>query len=134
MKLGPDHYRFYDTIDEDGVTISCQRYVVIGETPLCWYVVKDYMAGYSKASIKENRKRILKAQGGRKHCYLDMNEAMRSYKIRKKRQIGHAELSMERAKAAHAQAVALLATGNVSSMDVICEGGDYIKELNWESC
>ena len=128
----PDLFRFYDTIGPEGVTIECQRYIVISETPQCYYVIKDHLRGYSDSFKKEKRKRVLKSAGGRRLCYQDKAEAMRSYKARKAWQISHAELSLERAKAAKATAELMLATPElISGESVICEGGEYIKQLSW---
>lgn len=135
QKKGPDHYRFYDTIGPEGVTIQCQRYIVIGETPMCFYVIRSDLAGYGPETIKRKRKRVLKDQGGRRHCYPDKVQAMRSYRVRKDWQIKHATISLERAKAASEHASVLVSSPElIGDHPHICEGGDYFKELNWGDC
>lgn len=131
-KIGPDHFRFYDTIGPEGVTIECQRFVVIGETPKCWYVIDQHLAGYGESYQKLKRKRVLKAHGGRRMCYPDKADAMHSYRERKLWQIKHAKISLARAEAAADHTELLIKQPElIGDHAHICEGGDYIRELNW---
>ena len=139
--LGPDHYRFEDEIGPGGVTIHCRRFIVIGETPCCYYVLPENMAGYvhqtsewAKSWVKEHRKRVLK-NSWKRYCYPDLKDAMRSYKARKSWQLKHAALAEARATAAYAEAARLIESDVLCVESFAnghqCEGGEYVKGMNW---
>lgn len=132
VKLGPDHYRFVDRIGPNGVVIYCQRYVVVGETEQCYYVIEDGCASMWPDFIKKHRLRVLK-RSYKRYCYPDLTEAMRSYKARKRWQLSHAKLAMARAESGYAEAERLIAFEGLSveSFPHQCEGGEYVKGLNW---
>ncbi|OBY48710.1 hypothetical protein A9513_033025 [Pseudomonas sp. AU12215] len=136
--IGPDHYRFIDTIDPDGVEIICITYVVTRETEHCYFVMRDHDARraalMSPEWVKRQTKRVAKASRKR-FCYPDMAEAMDSYRRRKAFQVGHAKVAAARAEAGLAAAQKLLETPKlINAAAVRCEGGDYIKQLNWGDC
>jgi hypothetical protein len=92
-KIGPDHYRYYATLDEAGVHVNCERFVVIGETERCYYVITDCLSHYAglrdwkTASpwLKKQRKRVLKATSAssRRYCYPSKAHALESFKQRR---------------------------------------------------
>lgn len=107
-KIGPDHFRFYADITQQGVIIRQERFVVIGETRRCWYVVRADLAhladiDWSTASDwrKKLRKRVLKATSAhvRRYCYPDKAHALHSFRQRQEWRIRHATRSLETAKA-----------------------------------
>lgn len=139
-KLGPDHYRYVDELVPAGLGLKCKKYVVIGETDQCWYIVDEFhnnlFGGSQRESLlKQYRKRVLKDGGehGRRFAYTDKALALRSYKQRKSWQIRHAQLSLERAKAAIAYFGDTRAESTVpdDSLVIPCE---YIQEMNWSEC
>lgn len=73
--IGPDHYRYYEIIEPDGVKLVCQEFVVVGETEFYWYLLAKEWANRLTESdllsqwIKRQRKRVLKDQTGRKKFY-----------------------------------------------------------------
>ena len=131
----PDHFRYIDSIGPEGVTIVCRRYVVIRESEHCYWLVPEGSEGYAMArqeatgKVWGNAKRVSK-DSWRRFAYPDKEEALRSYKARKRHQLSHAELALERAKAALADIKDLEAIND----EHLCAGGDYIKELNWVDC
>lgn len=132
-KLGPDHYRYVDDIGPEGVTIRCEKWLVCGETPQCWYVIpeaKNYLVSNSfyAEALKNTRKRILKYAGGKKFCYPTRDEAFKSYRIRKHWQLRHTEHAFQRAKTALAE---INRIDTPPALPHICEGGDYFKQMNW---
>lgn len=140
VKLGPDHYRYVDELVPAGLGLKCKKYVVIGETAQCWYIVDEFhnnlFSGSQRESlVKHYRKRVLKDGGehGRRFAYTDKALALRSYKQRKSWQIRHAQLSLERAKAAIAYFGDTRAESTVpdDSLVIPCE---YIQEMNWSEC
>jgi hypothetical protein len=140
VKLGPAHFRYVDELDPKGLEVKCKRYVVIGETDQCWYIVDEFhnnlFGGSQRESLlKQYRKRVLKDGGehGRRFAYTDKALALRSYKQRKSWQIRHAQLSLERAKAAIAYFGDTRAESTVpdDSLVIPCE---YIQEMNWSEC
>lgn len=138
IKLGPDHYRYVDELDPKGLEVTCKKYVVIGETDHCWYIVSEFhinLFGGSQreALLKQYRKRVLKDGGewGRRFAYTDKALALRSYKARKAWQMKHAQLSMERAKAA----IGYFGNHEVESTvptEAVTIPSEYIQGLNWE--
>lgn len=130
-----EHYRVVDTIGPEGVTLVLGRFVVVRETPDCYWIVPRGYEGklYTLQALRRAKiaKRVSKTSE-RRYAYPTVAEAVRSYERRKYRQIQHAELALERARTAHAQ----VARGGVAERlserpSLVCEGGDFIKELNW---
>ncbi|AZL74561.1 hypothetical protein [Pseudomonas oryziphila] len=129
----PDHFRYADEISPDGVTIVCQRFVVLRESEHCYWIAPYRFVGLARVCVAEGRKsplikRVLKESHGRRFAYPDKAKALHSYKVRKRRQLGHAQLAMERAKTALED----LKGVDVIADERLCAGGDFIKELNWE--
>lgn len=133
-----DHYRVVDTIGPEGVTLVLRRFVVVRETPDCYWIVPptySFLNGPLGDLGRLRRAKIAKRvskTSERRYAYPTVAEAVRSYEVRKYRQIQHAELALERARTAHAQ----VAQGGVAERlserpGLVCEGGDFIKELNW---
>jgi hypothetical protein len=135
MSNYPSLYRVFETISPSGVVLKWQEFTVIGETPRCWYVIRKelaYLAERATASeaVMRHRKRVLKDQYGRRFCYADKRLAMESYRTRKRRQLGHAEMSKARAEAGFAAAEKLLAAGGEICLPVTA-ASQYIQELDW---
>lgn len=138
-KLGPNHYRYVDEIGPDGLEVRCATYVVIGETAQCWYILDELsvslFAGPNKAGEslrKRYRKRVLKEGGehGRRFAYTDKALALKSYKRRKDWQMRHAQLSLERAKAA----IGYFGDAKVESAvppDTLVIPCEYVQAMNW---
>ncbi|MEW5543484.1 hypothetical protein [Pseudomonas soli] len=125
----PNHFRYVDEISPDGVTIVCQRFVVLRESEHFYWITRDRYAGSFSEVIKSPLiKRVSKESYGRRYAYPDKALALNSYKVRKRRQIGHAQLAIERAKAALED----LKDVDAISDEHLCSGGDYIKELTWD--
>jgi len=140
IKLGPDHYRYVDELDPKGLEVTCKKYVVIGETNHCWYIVSEFhnnLFGGSQREylLKRYRKRVLKDGGehGRRFAYTDKSLALRSYKQRKTWQMRHAQLALERAKAAigYFGDARIENTVPPDRLTVPCE---YIQAMNWSEC
>ena len=140
-KAWPDHYRYIDTIGPDGLEVHCITYQVIGETEQCYYIgdthtcdlIKGPQYSWTAEAIKKRRKRVLKDGGewGRRFAYTDKALALRAYKTRKSWQMKHAQLSMERAKAA----IGYFGNDQVESVipdAVVTIPNEYIQGLNWE--
>ena len=131
----PDHFRYIDSIGPEGVTIVCRRYSVVKETEYCYWLVPVDSTGWALAQqertgkVVKSAKRVLK-DSWRRFAYPEKAKALDSYKARKRHQLGHAELSLERAKAALADIKDIEAIND----EHLCSGGEYIKELNWSDC
>lgn len=141
QKIGPDHYRYIDEMDPKGLEISCVKYVVVGETEHFWYIVSDFhdslFGGSQRESLlKKYRKRVLKVGGehGRRFAYTDKALALKSYKHRKSWQMRHAELSLERAKAAIAYFGDTRGESIVPKDDKLVIPCQYVQEMNWSEC
>ncbi|MBI6600602.1 MULTISPECIES: hypothetical protein [Pseudomonas] len=140
IKLGPDHYRYVDELDPKGLEVTCKKYVVIGETDQCWYIVEEFHNNlfggpHRESMLKQYRKRVLKEGGehGRRFAYTDKSLALRSYKQRKSWQMRHAELALERAKAAIGYFGDARIENTVPS-DVLVVPCEYIQAMNWSEC
>lgn len=140
IKLGPDHYRYVDELDPKGLEVTCKKYVVIGETDQCWYIVDEFhnnlFGGSQRESLlKQYRKRVLKDGGehGRRFAHTDKSLALRSYKQRKSWQMRHAQLSLERAQAAIAY-FGDTKTESTVPPDHLMVPCEYIQAMNWSEC
>ena len=135
--IGPDHFRYVDELDQKGIEVTCKKFVVIGETEHCWYIVDEFhsklFGGSQRESLlKKYRKRVLKRGGehGRRFAYTDKSLALKSYKHRKTWQIRHAQLSLERAKAA----IGYFGDSRIENTvpkDRIIIPCEYIESMNW---
>lgn len=132
---GPDHFRYVDHIGPEGVTIVCRKYVVIRESEHCYWIVPEGSEGWARArqtatgKTFKDAKRVSK-DWWRRFAYPDKERALSSYKARKRHQLGHAELALERAKAVLADLEEIESIND----EHLCSGGDYIKQLNWTDC
>lgn len=129
----PDHFRYVDEISPDGVTIVCQRFVVLRESEHFYWITRDRNVGWAAELVASGEKsplikRVSKESYGRRYAYPEKSKALNSYKVRKRRQLGHAQLAIERAKAALED----LKDVDAISDEHLCSGGDYIKELTWD--
>lgn len=132
MSSWPDHYRYVDEIGPEGVTICCRRFVVVRESECCFWIVPPSYELVAKNAIEQGRvpkyaKRVLKVSS-RRFAYPDRAEALNSYKIRKRWQISRAQLATERARTALEE----LENRSAIEDELLCSGGDYIKNLNWD--
>lgn len=141
--IGPDHFRYYATLDENGVHVRCERFVVVGETECCWYVVPDSMAhlasiDWSTASDwrKKLRKRVLKASFGRRYCYPDKAKALHSFQQRQKWRVSHANRNLAIAELALSVVTpALENLATAAPQDTYSAGqNDYTRSLSWDLC
>lgn len=140
-KIGPDHYRYYATLDEKGVHVQCERFVVIGETECCYYVIRAdlaHLAGidWSTASAwrKKLRKRVLKATSAssRRYCYPNKAHALESFKQRQKWRISHAHRNLAIAELA-LSVVAPVLEQKADPQDRYHAGeNDYTRSLCWD--
>jgi hypothetical protein len=134
-KTGPDHFRYVDHIGPEGVTIVCRKYVVIRESEYCYWIVPEGSEGWALArqtatgKTFKDAKRVSK-DSWRRFAYPEKEKAFSSYKARKRHQLSHAELALERAKTALADIKDIEAIND----EHLCSGGDYIKQLNWTDC
>lgn len=118
--IGPDHYRYSDILSEGGQYIQEEVYQVIKETPGGYWVARMY--GYRRnedacQKTYEARKtcrevRFVLKVSGRRYCYPDRLEAMRSFAARKAAQLKHAETSIAKARHALAAARRITEVGN----------------------
>lgn len=142
-KIGPDHYRYFATLDESGVTVRCERFTVIGETERCYYVIRSDYAhlaeiDWSKADPwrKKLRKRVLKDSSGRRYCYPCKMHALQSFRQRQRWRISHAERSL--AVAELSLSVVDLAIENlalIAPQDSYKAGqNSYTESLHWADC
>lgn len=136
QQIGPDHYRYEATLNPDGVNIECRKYVVIAETPKCYWVIRDGSVGYARLApdsefVKRHRKLILKEKGGRRHCYPDRKDALKSLLIRKKRQLQHIERQTSVATLAIKGIEAALASEETLGDELKCGQDDYTNSISW---
>jgi hypothetical protein len=144
MKLAPDHYRYVDTIGPEGLEVHCLTYTVIGETPACYYIADEYTArlhagiqqSWIVAQVKRSRKRVLKdgEEHSKRFAYKSKDLALRSYKLRKSRQIGHAQMSLERAKAAIGYFGDLSVDSKAHGAETLIIPNAYIQQQPWGDC
>lgn len=136
--IGPDHYRYYTYIGPNGVEIRCERYVVVGETPLYWYVVRESMAylvtrnsEHARESLKKLRKRVLKASHGKRYCYPDKARALHSFQQRQQWRIIHAKRNLETAQASLKAIERILSAEQPIPDNLNAGHTEYASGLNW---
>lgn len=94
--VGPEHYRYRECHEEEGVGIYLERFVVVRETPECWWVcrVNDVQllrwCPLADARRRKWVKRVSKVSSV-KHCWPTLDEAWRSYRIRKQYELRRLE-------------------------------------------
>lgn len=139
VSLGPDHWRYVETLEPDGVKLQARRYVVVGETPRCWYVLSESYASYLgvdsdyfREIIKRRRKRVLKQQDhGRRFCYVDRKLALHSLIMRKKFELRRVEMRKAVASLALAAAEAAYAQDAVPGDEIEAGHNEYTSGLNF---
>jgi hypothetical protein len=139
-QLGPDHYRYYATLDPGGVTVSCERFVVIGETECCYYVISSAFAhladiDWSTASHyrKKLRKRVLKSSY-RRYCYPDKAQALASFRSRQKWRIAHASRNLAIAQLSLSVVEPVLEQKIEPEEKYKAGQNEYTRSLSWEDC
>ena len=142
-KIGPDHYRYFATIDESGVSVQCERFTVVGETKRCYYVIRsDFVhlakIDWSAASAwrKKLRKRVLKSSSAhvRRYCYPNKAHALESFKQRQKWRIAHAKRNLAIAELALSVVEPALAVLALTEPKNRYKAGqnEYTRSLRWE--
>ena len=139
-KAWPDHFRYIDTIGPDGLEVLCITYQVIGETAQCFYIgdkhTCDLASGpqynWTAETVQKSRKRVLKEDGnwGSSYVYTYKALTLRSHKTRKSWQMRHAQLSMERAKAAIGYFGNLEVESAVPA-EAVTIPNEYIQGMGW---
>lgn len=134
-KIGPDHYRYFDEIGPAGLSVVCERYVVLRESEHCYWITKASNALWAAKWVEAGRKspmikRVLKESHGRRYAYPDKARALDSYKQRKAWQLRHAQLAMERAKAAIGYFGDLSVASTVPDGELIIPS-EYIQGMGW---
>ncbi len=138
-KIGPDHYRYYAALDESGVHVMCERFIVIGETERCYYVISENSAhlvgkeaGWAHSLVKKRRRRVLKSSH-RRYCYPDKMDALKSFAARQRWRISHAQRSMSMTELSLKVVKRQIELG-VTDAPMRCGHDDYTSSLRWEDC
>lgn len=129
-QTGPDHFRFYTELGPKGVTIKTERFVVVGETPRCWYVIEDYFLTYGLDFIKSKRRRVLK-DSHKRYCYPDRDQALLSFMTRQSWRLTHAERAKAQADLSLAAARAIHERGEDVPDVIECGHNEYTARLRW---
>jgi len=107
--LGPIHYRLVDTVIRGKVILVAMEFEVIKETSLNYWVSSRDSYPLHMFKNPEHRFIALKAAkqvrmvsktAYRRYCYPDMESAIKSFTIRKMRQVQHLTGQLERATVA----------------------------------
>jgi len=134
QRPGPDHFRYVDEIGPDGLTVSCRRYVTVRASEHCYWICTEHYETLAQKAIEQGLlpkylKRVLK-ESGRRFAYPDKRDALHSYKARKQHQVSHAELALERAKAAIGYFGNLRVPVTETPEEAVIPS-EYIQGLNW---
>ena len=98
LNLGmPVHYRYNDSVHEEGLNIKVSRFYPIRETKCFYFVVEEWQ---NKSWITTKIEKRVSKDSLRRYCYPTKKEALHSYKMRKNSQIWHAEFAIAKAQAA----------------------------------
>lgn len=102
MAIGPVHYRIVDTREPKGVVIKIRKFIPVKETPAGYWVAGEYLAtGLSFDELKNHKwLKWISKTAIRRHCYPDLDMAMRSFERRKVMQVSKLSLQLEQAEKA----------------------------------
>lgn len=131
-------YRYRDVCDESGqMLLICDEYRSLKETPGGWWVnrikgpyptpeiIAHWLANKRMYSV-----RFVLSGAGKRFCYPTKAAALDSYRIRKARQIQHAQNTLAQAKLGLATAQRLIATGD----DLVANRwGEKVMGNPWDS-
>lgn len=94
------HFRLIDVHMEDGIRVELERFFVIKETNKCFWVVSKYAPLWLEFKELKDRKfaKLVSKTSCKRYCYPTIEQAIESFKIRKKRQVEKLELQLEQAK------------------------------------
>jgi hypothetical protein len=96
------HYRVQGSLEPEGLLIKAEKYRVVKETPKGYWVVGPYAPTW--LTVEELRKRKfakwVSKNSGKRLCYPDITSAVRSFLLRKKRQVSMLKLQLEQAETA----------------------------------
>lgn len=138
-KLGPDHYRYFATLGPSGVKIEAETFIVIGETPKCWYIISEHYVEYANSKnawrqmiAKKHTKRVLKQQDhGRRYAYTDRKLAMFSFEQRKFHHLKRLQHQLATAQLSYKMAKKLVKAGEAPGLEIDCGHNTYTSRLRW---
>jgi hypothetical protein len=93
----PVHYRYTEAVHEDGLYLYEHKYYPVRETACFFFIVPEWQ--YRNKVIEYKAKKRVSKDGLRRFCYPSKEDALRSFKARKRSQIMHAQDAVSRAKA-----------------------------------
>jgi len=96
--------------------IECFEFSCVKETKCGYWVVERGMEGFSWV-----RRRWVSKTSTKRYCYPSKQQAFKSYKIRKARQVQHLERQLDHAKACHE---------SVKNMDAAPENGCWKAQIS----
>jgi len=93
-------YRLNDVLDEDGVKIRVETFIVVKETPCGKWVKSQYAPTWLEFAELKKRKFLkwISNTSSKKHCYANIGDAINSFHRRKLRQVGHLKYKLEQAE------------------------------------
>ena len=137
MSIGPDHFRYRTSLDEDGVMIICDKFVVIGETKYFYYVVPWNLSGLAKVAgtekLKDIRRRVSK-HSSKRYCYPVKKDALHSFSKRQAWRLSHAKMATSQATLALAE-VERMIEANFAPECLAphpCGHDEYTSRIRWE--
>lgn len=89
----PVHYRYKDGVSPQGLLLIEQTFYPIKETPCFYFVLPEWSYNLYMRGIGDYGKqaRRVSKNGVRRYCYPSREQAFESYKIRKNKQLWHAQ-------------------------------------------
>lgn len=101
------HYRLVDQRESEGVTVRLVVFRVIKETPKGYWVASQYApCGLSLGGMRKRKFAKWVSKSSRKrYCYPSIEEAIRSFKLRKEAQASQLRRQFEQAELVTTQSV-----------------------------
>lgn len=101
-QVGPIHYRIREYLEPEGVFIRAETFKSVKETPHGFWVVSQYAPTWLSADELRKRKfaKWVSKDSRKRHCYPDINDALKSFKRRKEVQVSRLRLQLEQAELA----------------------------------
>lgn len=93
-------YRVVARMFRDGLRLIAEKYYVMKETPAGHWVASRYAPHWLRFEELRKRKHVrwVSKTSIKRHCYPTVEEALNSFKHRKRRQIAHLKLALEEAE------------------------------------
>lgn len=96
--VGPTHYRIRESLFEDGLQIQAEKFFPIKETPHGFWVLSQHQPQWLSVEevLKRKYAKWVSKNSIKRYCYPSLEDALKSYRRRKKCQQNRLSFQLER--------------------------------------